>query len=510
MEKLVYLFELDSVRKTDKEIYHGQLAMYDELVGNGNIIVMSMNQITDSKAFLCMFESEERYKIVKELFQLGVIRISRYGRMRTVSQYVQNAINKNLGNNEDSFIFSALPVKGNQKNLLKLMQQVLVNADLSAIKEYSDIGDDECKKILELFREYNSDDTSKESSLEHDKAKYYLEVIYRFLKLILIISMSDITANPPIQYNDTDYKEMRFCNIMEKLLSFDIDGQEQGVLWKQSVEILNEILLKIESIAGKSGKNNRSVWLKQIKKLEGTTDIRALYYAELIVNLCYNYTVEWSIYGVSKHYERETLYKEETSSIKNETFRNEFFSLLKTEWNDGRDAQLKFLQEETNIYEPYTQQYPDWQRGLEIISRRRKKKKVSQDNKIPLYEYCYNQERKQRKTEDIRNLLKAFVTIMIYIVVIYHMDKGLSYFEEYIGEFLKSIITVVILTFISALIDKFLKMPNMTECLEMLRNCVMDSIIIIKSKSKAYINKQNLNSEYMESMPSVLKEIEDK
>ena len=38
MEKQVYLFELDSVRKTDEEIIAGQNALYDEVVLNGNIV----------------------------------------------------------------------------------------------------------------------------------------------------------------------------------------------------------------------------------------------------------------------------------------------------------------------------------------------------------------------------------------------------------------------------------------------------------------------------------------
>ena len=37
MREYVYLFELDSVRKTDEEIIAGQKALYSEIVNNGNI-----------------------------------------------------------------------------------------------------------------------------------------------------------------------------------------------------------------------------------------------------------------------------------------------------------------------------------------------------------------------------------------------------------------------------------------------------------------------------------------
>lgn len=42
--KYVYLFELDSVRKTDAKIIAGQRAWYDEIVNNDNIVVLTYNQ----------------------------------------------------------------------------------------------------------------------------------------------------------------------------------------------------------------------------------------------------------------------------------------------------------------------------------------------------------------------------------------------------------------------------------------------------------------------------------
>ena len=47
--KYVYLFELDSVRKTDKEIIAGQKALYTEILENGYIVVLTFNQLIDSR-----------------------------------------------------------------------------------------------------------------------------------------------------------------------------------------------------------------------------------------------------------------------------------------------------------------------------------------------------------------------------------------------------------------------------------------------------------------------------
>ena len=54
MSKYVYLFELDSVRKTDEEIIAGQAALYDEIVTNGNIVVLTYNQMVDSRGFFSL------------------------------------------------------------------------------------------------------------------------------------------------------------------------------------------------------------------------------------------------------------------------------------------------------------------------------------------------------------------------------------------------------------------------------------------------------------------------
>ena len=74
----VYLFELDSVKTSDREIAAAQKAMFDEIVCNGNCVVLSMNQMTDSRAVMSMLDDEEQYHILMELFQRGYIKYSLY------------------------------------------------------------------------------------------------------------------------------------------------------------------------------------------------------------------------------------------------------------------------------------------------------------------------------------------------------------------------------------------------------------------------------------------------
>ena len=106
MSKYVYLFELDSVRKTDEEIVKGQKALYNEIVRNGNIVVLTYNQLVDSRGFFSLFDNLDYYKNLIALFENGAIRISQFGEIRTISQYLLNSIE-----DDKQFIYSALPLK---------------------------------------------------------------------------------------------------------------------------------------------------------------------------------------------------------------------------------------------------------------------------------------------------------------------------------------------------------------------------------------------------------------
>ena len=115
LKMLVYLFELDSVRNSKAEIIKGQQALFEEIVMNGNQVVLSFNQLTDSEAFLSILKNEEAYEEMIGLFRCGALRVSQFGRFRTASQYIQNAIDKCIGKDSDAFLFSGLPPDQNDR-----------------------------------------------------------------------------------------------------------------------------------------------------------------------------------------------------------------------------------------------------------------------------------------------------------------------------------------------------------------------------------------------------------
>lgn len=123
---LVYLFELDSVRNSEKEIKIGQQALFEEIVINGNQVALSFNQLTDSESFLQMIENEKTYPEIISLFRCGALKVSRFRKYRTASQYIQDAIDKCVAKDPNAFLFSGLPVKCTDIELLKVLKDALV------------------------------------------------------------------------------------------------------------------------------------------------------------------------------------------------------------------------------------------------------------------------------------------------------------------------------------------------------------------------------------------------
>ena len=72
MKKQVFLFELDSVRKTDDEIIVGQKTLYDEIVRNGNIVVLTYNQLIDSRAFFSLLNNKIHKSCYRKQYQYNV------------------------------------------------------------------------------------------------------------------------------------------------------------------------------------------------------------------------------------------------------------------------------------------------------------------------------------------------------------------------------------------------------------------------------------------------------
>lgn len=512
--KLVYLFELDSVKKNDDQVIAGQKALYNEIVNNGNCVVLTMNQIIDSRIILSMMNDPKQVHILEYLFNKGFLKYSRYGDYRTPSQYLQRSIKENR-----SFIYSALPIKSNQKELMNIVYNALRYDDLSEIEDLYQ-KQQQSNEVLPIFYEgdkinYNITKKEGEKILEHLKI---------LLKFILNISISNESYLPPIKYDDK-YPRFTFIQFMDIIQTFqsDFKGFMEAIeKLKQIKETLKDDLLKV---------NSRSEWLKALLKLKRNdlteSEINVLCLSECIINLCHNYTLEYSIYNVSKHYEIDSLINSSNPS----SFTDDFFQRLKYEWDNGKDKNRRYLQEETNQFSwfvSHDKNLPDWNLVYRLLEhkynfKRQKNEKIkyfieeksilfnlyfrkyflNEDHtKIDLYENEYRMIRLYHKILNLLMIAKYFIVSILSIVLIYlyfciedwlslNVESWAKIFNHWLME---SILVFILLGIFGSVISKIFQISDILDLLTNVIKSTKDFFSIFIKKFTPYVNKKVLKT----------------
>lgn len=461
MGKYVYLFELDSVRKTDKEILEGQKALYKELVGNGNTVVMTYNQLVDSRAFFSLLEDSNYYDNFIKLFENGSIKLSQYGDTRSISQYLINA----LSNNRD-FIFSGWPLKSTQKRLLALIKRSLIYSDLSEIKDIlqGNITDSE---LLDLFTEVtenqDKDDvtgknkiqtTVDKTKLKVEECKEILQNLYYLLKTVLRLSFIDsIYITPKKEANSK--KKMKLNDFLSIIIDLQVPtGLKEKELWEEAIKILKEI----------PESNVRSDYHHELKKQFDNSenkDVKLSYFqfAEAIVDLSYNYQLEYSIRNTSKHYDVKELLSKDPKKMN--SFSKDVFRRLLNSWTIGNNEDKYLLEENCNFvkykipelkfsylfkkesrkdfFEYLKKRIPDFSKAVRLsnyyLKAKQKKAKRKKDIEIPVNIHRYEYDNKKQKKEykkriNIAIIKKTFCIVLPCITIICGLELGIQKLQE--------------------------------------------------------------------------------
>lgn len=316
-------------------------ALFREIVMNGNTVVITFNQLIDSRFFLSLLNDEKWSEVIIRLFKLGAIRISQFGKYRTPSQYL---ISQGLESN-DEFIFSGLPIKSNQKSLIALTKRCLMYSDLTELDEYITSKRTQREREL-LFREQVKDPKTNSISIENSNLDFNqmmntLQDLKVVLTLILEFSNIPNVYNPPKDFSA--HKNVDLKTYLDRVKEIETPSIPY---WKESIEIL------VRSIESVEHKNKRSEIVKSIlaeyktaKDVEHAFEKYSL--AQAIVDLCYNYTCEQSVLNISKHYNISEFYNKTDYS----TFDSDFLWRLKK--YIGKNRERHFLIEESNDFVPY-------------------------------------------------------------------------------------------------------------------------------------------------------------
>ena len=394
MRKYVYLHELDSVRKTDWEIIRGQQALYDEIVGNGNIVVLTFNQLVDSRGFFSLWDNPEYQSSLVELFQNGAIRISQYGSIRSIVQYLLTTID----NDQNRYIYSALPIKSSQKRLVALIKRSLIRSDLTEIREFLSEKEKISAALRDLFTEC-SGNTVTESRLSTEEMAGILENLYWLLATLLHISTMDHIYVRPQE--TSEYQGFQFYDILKLVL-------DRSALSPDAADIIRNLR------CFQNGSNSRSTYHRELKEASNAfAEKKAFQYAEAIVNLCYNCANEISICNISKHYDFRNISSPDSS------FLRDFTDRLRGDWQDGRDADLRFLLDETNEFIEFGRidALPDFSEAA-FLTRCFPYQAEPDETGIPRYEWDLAGQRRQQKSIVSRKIGKKCLSLLFCIALL--------------------------------------------------------------------------------------------
>lgn len=488
MNKLVYLHELDSVRNTPEEILRGQQAMYNEIVGNGNCVVLTYNQFTDSKAFLCAVKNDEQYQHILELFRKGYIKLSNFVMTEfeedetgaiiekkidiyTPSQYIQHALEKNK-NKKQTFIFSGMKLERDEIELMEIMGDALRYSNTSVFDRYEAKSDEDKDRVDELVK---------------------------YTRMLLAISVEDLAYNP-IKHE----KQMT----LQELMTFLLDTQwneyweqdlEFGKLFKTAIEILKETERQL--LAGQ--KNARSNWLKVLYNKNETDEVKL---AEAIVHLAYNYVVEDSIANVAKHYDdsqgmndlvkdfvhRITIFWAEHTKDGLHNLHKPSNTMDKSEWN-------KILSWES---------FPNWETAVRVTDKReyvklQEKENEVQNGEVKQYEDNYDTERRQWKRNLVKTIFLQIIIAFVYIICIHLLnyltdliEQGVDIVFSFVGLGLHPAFTIlsnlviytVLLGVLSSYMSKIFSLPDILENIDDIVNSFKDiKNVCITKKYVSYV-----------------------
>ena len=427
MNKLVFLHEFDSVRTSNEEIIAAHKALYTEIVLRGNIVVFTFNQFADSQGLTNLLQDEKKYETIIELFNSGFVKISRWGNFRTATQYILYAISKCLDLKKSGFYFSALPILSTDKLILEKLRDALINSDPNYLLELSELD-------------------------EYSAKKETLRFLYKYAKLILTVSQSEVAY---VSCNNEEYSE--FPTFMKTVI-------EQS---NKIPRLDNNIKKALQSINTGENQYDRTAWLKELSKQNNPPERESV--CEGIVHLCYNYTVENSIKGITKRY----------ANINTQDFFNDFNNRLSV-WLDEYSVGIHKLCNVENEKEvkPLEKSVINWRSAHRVL---RSVKNFREHLRLPWPILV------------TLGMLWRLLTIPLFVASFVLIEYIFGFLADFGGSafihdiedgFIFSAIKIAAAGIFSSTLSDMIKLPNLRQSFVYLYYIFFDSGIIIREKLK--------------------------
>lgn len=466
MRKQVYLFELDSVRDSREEIERAQKALFEEIVLNGNSVVLSFNQLSDSRGFLRALADGETSRQIIHMFELGHLKVAQYRNergdlVRTASQYFQEALSKNAKyarDNHNAFHFSTFDGLGLSEEDFRDIQQAVAFCDVPLLS-----GKLYAKEALEAPQ------ISPEGRQHREHHNYIWNYIINVVTLIIAMSQSSFAMVEPALSHSTLYEAVKhFIEDRGKLVAAievlsNANFDKQKLLTLLSDGKVHHLLAQIDAnLSVEDNKQSRSLWKERIRSfLQDSPD--TCHVADLVIDLLYNYVVEDGIQDVCKHYQ---------GSIGSDSFWKDFAARLTLYWNDSQSDRepshkIHYYYKENR---PFSGASPEeaeawllnrielapWDTADHIVEKIR-----SISSSEETYEQVYLTSRKAQKKYLRIRFLRIFGSVCASIVLFVIINTVLGWVQglaeiDSNGIFLLSILFALISTIVFSILGSFI------------------------------------------------------
>jgi len=452
MNRLVYLWELDSTIYDKRDILQGQNKLFDEIVGKGNQVVIAFNQLTGSPAFLCALNNEYFFDCIVKLFRYGYIRLVRYEtedtagnsvKVRTATQYMILSIEKAING---TYIFPEWIFCKKDRELFPIILKALKYNDLMLLKEIA----------------------TKE---ENENRKAHIEFLIKYFKLIMDISQDDFIY--------VEEKKSRDLNdYIESILRC-------GDIFNNTIEQYANTIAFLSSLTVKE-KGKRSVWYNEIAsaKKQGLITDEKESLAKYILDICYNYKIEDGIVGLSKYYidDGKPLYQ-------NKNFLGNYKTKL-LEYDKKRKGRTEY--KISHLFQIKKEELPNWDVATHIIKNTSNKANIIRYTG-KLYQEDYKKELNQWRILRTWKSILFMITTLLYMASIFvtgkissFIETILNYWIESIPTFMISALQAVLSTFVlaiaMALVSKFLskliQTPDLLESILEFLKCWRDFAVL--------------------------------
>jgi len=426
------LFELDSTRRSPQEVEKGQSALIEEVIHNGNAVVLSYNQLIDSPGFIGLLQGKS-YDAITEWFKAGALKVSPYSSAKTASEYLQQALAKK------DFLSSAL--KLNKSDLAD-------NALIEAMKRALQYGD---------FQQLKDQKSTTDAAMRRKCG-----TVINLVRLVLVLNLEEPSRSKPKAGQPASFADI-MRTILDRCLPGygDVQGQPAGPVRQTLEDILG-------SLSG-APRNDRSQWVQELQNTSNP-DLRHL--CELIVDLCYNYVVEDSMWGISKHY----------VSMGDDTFVADFHDRLRIyAAESSKNGHMYHSDGPADVPASDSPDSKRWHmdawimRAIQTASKRRDADLADESAHVQTYGHHYQNDRHEWLVTRRKELARHLLTLVGYTVGFVVLNELLSLVSSRVADvasfpvhgFLYSVIYSLILLVAFALVGsvlmKIFRLPDILD-----------------------------------------------